>query len=284
MKGVIRAMFFMVLLVAAGCAQMRTVSRLPSAPGESVALTPELTALYRKVASRTSKIESLDGYADLYLNTPKRKTKAYCNVQLRKSRDARLIVSAGILGWPVADIWIRPDSLFVNDMLNNRLLVGRNSGENLGKIIGLNAGFGKLTETLFGVPDMTEPVSAIESVREVGALVCYKVRSANGFKELFVNSLSNELEGITYFDVYGRRTAEFRFVDYQTKPQDSMALVAPKEIDMTLFGRDDPEGSRSLTVVYDERVLNPDHFTIRYKMPSKAHMVNLDEVTRLPWL
>jgi len=284
MKRVIRTMFFMVLLIAAGCSQMRTVSRLPSAPGESVTLTPELERLYRQVASHTSKVEALDGYADLYLTTPKRKAKAYCNVQLRKSQDARLIVSAGILGWPVADLWIRPDSLFVNDMLNNRMLVGRNSGENLGKIIGLRSSFGKLTETLFGVPDMTEPVSAIESVRVVGDLVCYKVRSGSGAKELFVDAMSKELNGITYFDLYGRKTAEFRFADYQMKHQGSSELMVPREIDMTLFPDAAPDGSRSLKVVYDERVINPEHFTIRFKKPSKARTVNLDDVEQLPWL
>lgn len=284
MKNLVRALCVMVLLIAAGCAQMRTVSRLPSAPGTAVKLTPELEELYREVASRTGKVEALDGYADLYLRTPKRKAKAYCNVQLRKSQDARLIVSAGILGWPVADLWIRPDSLFVNDMLNNRMLVGRNSDENLGKIIGIRAAAGTLFETLFGVADIPEPVSAIQSVNLVDEFVCYRVRSKSGTRALLVNGLSRTLEGITYFDYYGRRTAEFRFVDYQVQQDGSTQLMVPREIDMTLFRDGDFEGLRSLKVVYDEQVINPDNFTIRFKIPSKAGTVNLDDIDQLPWL
>ncbi|MBN1929160.1 MAG: DUF4292 domain-containing protein [Chlorobiaceae bacterium] len=284
MKNVIRILSVLILLIAAGCSQMRTASRLPSVSGESLTLTPELEELYREVALRTGKVEALDGYADLYVTTPKRKAKAYCNVQLRKSQDARLIVTAGILGWPVADLWIRPDSLFVNDMLNNRMLVGRNSGENLGKIIGISSGFGSITETLFGIADMTEPVSAIESVRQTGGLVSYRVRSEGGAKEFFVDALSKKLVGVTYFDFYGRRTAEFRFDDYQVQQHGSTELMVPREIDMTLFRGDDPAGSRSLKVVYDERIINPDGFTIRFRKPSRVRTVNLDEVEQLPWL
>ena len=117
-------------------------SGAPGEPGERVALTPELKRLYEEVALNAGMVKALDGYADIYIKTPKRSNKAYCTVQLQRSRNARLIVTAGILGWPVADLLIRPDSLFVNDMLNNRMLVGRNNGENLGKIIGLDAGAG----------------------------------------------------------------------------------------------------------------------------------------------
>jgi hypothetical protein len=286
MSKMIRGLFLAVLVVFAGCSQqIRTVKRAPLEPGERVPLTPELKALYRQVAASTSMLEALDGYADIYLNTPKRSAKAYCTIQLQKSRDARLIVTAGILGWPVADLLIRPDSLFVNDMLNNRMLVGRNSGENLSKIIGVNAGFGHVTETLFGMADVSEPESEIESVRQGNGHVSFTVRSGNVTQELVVDSLKKELEGIAYFDFSGRKNVEFRFADYQLQAaQDGTSLKVPKEIDMILYRDEDPEGTRSLKVVYDERVINPPAFTITFKRPARAKTVNLDEVERLPWL
>ncbi|WP_157098368.1 DUF4292 domain-containing protein [Chlorobaculum limnaeum] len=285
MKSVMKWVGVTAFLVMAGCAQMKTVTREPDLPAERVRLTPELKGLYESVATSAGTLKAMDGYADIYLETPKRRAKAYCTVQLQKSKDARLIVTAGILGWPVADLLIRPDSLFVNDMLNNRMLVGRNNGENLGKIIGVNAGAGRLTETLFGIADVREPASDIASVRHGGGRVSFTVKSANGTKELVVDPLTRELAGLVYFDHWGRKSVEFRFADYRSQADGNGAeLRAPREIDMILYRADDPEGSRSLKVVYDERVINPPDFTINFKRPAKTKTVNLDEVERLPWL
>jgi hypothetical protein len=284
MKNGLRGLCLILLLAVAGCAQLETVTKMPEPVREKVVLTPDLKNLYREVAVGTGKINALDGYADLYLKTPKRDAKAFCTVQLQKSRDARLIVTAGILGWPVADMLIRPDSLFVHDMLNNKMLVGRNNGENLEKIIGVKAGAGQLTETLFGMADMTEPVSSIESVRQGGGKVGFTVRYGNGKKELLVDSASKVLEGISVFDRSGRKTVEFRFAGYQMQQAGAGQVNIPKEIEMTLFRDNEVDGSRSLRVVYDERVINPPGFTISFRRPSKARTVNLDEVERLPWL
>ncbi|NTW52627.1 MAG: DUF4292 domain-containing protein [Chlorobiaceae bacterium] len=278
-------MCLIVLLAFAGCSQMETVTRVSSPVRQKVALTEELKNLYREVAIGSGMINALDGYADLYLQTPNRNAKAYCTVQLQKSQNARLIVTAGILGWPVADMLIRPDSLFVHDMLNNRMLVGRNNGENLGKIIGIRAGFGQLTETLFGIADMTEPVNAIESVRQGGGKVGYMVRSGSGTKELLVDQASKVLEGVTLFDRSGRKSVEFRFIGSRMQPSGTGQVSMPKEIDMTLFRDNEVEGSRSLRVVYDEKVLiNSPGFAIKFRRPAKARTVNLDDVEQMPWL
>ncbi|MGC8775018.1 MAG: DUF4292 domain-containing protein [Chlorobaculum sp.] len=286
MKTVMKWVCLTALLAIAGCSQMRTVTREPELPAERVKLTPELKRLYEEVASNASTVKALDGYADIYLETPKRRAKAYCTVQIQKSRDARMIVTAGILGWPVADLLIRPDSLFVNDMLNNRMLVGRNNGENMGKIIGVNAGFGRMTETLFGITDIPEPASDIASVREGNGRVRFTVKSGTGTKELVVDPLARELAGVAYFDHSGRKSVEFHFVNYQLQQgrEGAESLKMPREIDMILYREDDPEGSRSLKVVYDERVINPPDFNITFKWPAKAKTVNLAEVERLPWL
>jgi hypothetical protein len=284
MKQVFRVVRVMVFVMVAGCSQFREVTKVPFSPGEEITLTPELKKLYLDVASRTSLVRSIDGYADLYLSTPRRHSKAYCTVQLRKSTDARLIVTAGILGWPVADLFIRPDSLFVHDMLNNRMLLGRNSSENLGKIIGVDVGTSTLTETLFGLAELSEPPDAILSVSQGENWIGYMVRNETGIREVKIDPHLKVLSGITCFDGLGRRSVEFRFAEYQQEHISGVEVILPKEIDVILYRDDEAEGSRSLKVVYDERVINPPDFTIRYKRPSKAKTVNLDEISQLPWL
>jgi len=285
MKGVVRNLCCTLALVAvAGCSEMKVATRAPEAPKDRVALTPELKRLYREAAAESARVEALDGYADLYLRTPRKTAKAYCTVQLHRSGDARLIVTAGIFNWPVADMLIRPDSLFVHDMLNNRMLVGRNNGRNLEKILGVQAGFGQLTETLFGIAGMPEPESAIESVRQGSGKVSYTVRSAGGSKVLVVDEASRSLEGLTFLDVMGRKSVEFTFSDFQAQHSAAEEVRVPREIDMALYRQDEADSSHTLRVVYDERVINPPNLKISFRKPSKAKVVNLDEVERMPWL
>lgn len=280
-----RAVWGMLMLLAVtGCAGVGTITSNTSAPKEQVVLTPELRSLYRDVAMQLQMVTALDGYADVYLKTPHRDSKAYCTVQMQRSRDARLIVTAGIFGWPVADMLIRPDSLFVHDMLNNRLLVGKNSGENMEKIIGVQAGFGQMTETLFGITALAEPESSILSVREGDGKISYTVRSGEHKKELLVNRDTKMLEAMMLFDASGHKSIEFRFSDFQTQPAGEFQVKVPRVIDMILYKPDETASTNSLRVVYDERVINPPDFRITFRKPTKAKLVNLDDIERMPWM
>lgn len=285
MMGSVRNFCWMAAFVAvAGCSGVQVATRAPEAPKEQVVLTPELKRLYREAAAESARVRAVDGYADLYLKSPRKTAKAYCTVQLNRSGNARLIVTAGLFNWPVADMLIRPDSLFVLDMLNNRMLVGRNNGRNLEKILGVQAGFGQLTETLFGIPGMTEPENSIESVRQGSGKVSYTLRAAGGRKVLVVDETSKALEAMTLFDPKGRKSVEFTFSGFQALQSDTGEVRVPKEIGMLLYRPEEADSSHSLRVVYDERVVNPPNLTITFRKPSKAKVVELDAVERMPWL
>ena len=148
-KRVVVLVLFM-LVFAGGCADFRTVGK-QELPAEQTALVAEYADLYREVADASPFIESLDGYADVWIKTPKRQNRVFCNIRINRGGEARMIVSAGLLGWPVADIFFNSDSLYVHDMLNNRLFQGSNSEMNVEKILGVNSGYRLLTESLLGV-------------------------------------------------------------------------------------------------------------------------------------
>lgn len=283
-KRVMTAFLGLALFMAAGCTGTKSVSRAPEARQERVVMSPALRELYREAATDARMVESIDGYADIYLTTPKRDSRAYCTVQVQRSKGARLIVTAGLFGWPVADMLIRPDSLFVHDMLNNRLMVGRNNGENLEKVLGVRGGFSQVAETLFGMAGMAEPESAIRSVTRGEGKVSYTLGDAGGKKVLLVDEASRAIEAMTLFDTSGRKSVEFRFSAFQEQRVGDSLTRVPKEIDMEFFRPDELTGSRRLRVVYDERVINPPNLQIGFRWPKKARLVNLDDVEKMPWL
>ncbi|NTW11004.1 MAG: DUF4292 domain-containing protein, partial [Chlorobiaceae bacterium] len=90
------------LALFAGCDDFESVSR-EDLPLEKSVMSQENSSIYREVASASPYVASLDGYADVWIKTPKRTDKVFCNIRLNRGNQARMIVTSGLLGWPVAD-------------------------------------------------------------------------------------------------------------------------------------------------------------------------------------
>ena len=286
MKQVLRAFLYVFWIVfIAGCADFRTVT-VEDWPSEKVEFTDDFAELYRDVSEASMGAKALDGYADIWIKTPKREERVYSNIQLIRSKDMRIIVSAGILGWPVADMLFRPDSLFVHDMLNNQLLVGGNRPDNLEKILGLRSDYELLSDALAGFITINEPLTAVESVREGGGNVSFTVATQAGKKELLVNRLTKNIEGVLISDSFGRKQVEVHFRKFVPYILDGKNVYLPEEIDVVMFSpRLDGSGKHEMVIVYDERVINPDDLNIQYRLPENARVIDLDRVVGiLPWM
>ena len=268
----------------AGCADFRTVT-VEEWPSESVQLSDDLAELYLDVSKASRSVKTLDGYADIWIKTPKREERVYSNIQLSEEKDMRIIVSSGIMGWPVADMLFRPDSLFVHDMLNNRLLVGGNHPDNLEKILGLRSGYGLFLDALAGVIPIDEPLDAIKSVRKDGSRVSFGVVTPAGKREFLVNTLTRNMEGVLISDSFGRKQVEMHFRKFTPFNLEGKNIMLPEEIDVLMFNPHlDGSGRHELVIVYDERTLNPEILEIQYRFPKNAKVIDLDRVGILPWM
>jgi hypothetical protein len=282
-KGMLLLFIFM-LLLGGGCADFRTVGR-QELTGEQVTLSAEQAALFREVAKASPGIESLDGYADVWIKTPKRQNRVFCNIRINRGHEARLIVTAGLLGWPVADMFFSTDSLYVHDMINNRLLIGSNNDLNLEKIIGVNSGFPLLSETLLGVVNITEPLSAIRSVKQGSETLIFTLATRGGSKDVVINSSNRTLSALLIKNSQGKPTTEIHFKNYESIVINGLSTLVPKEIEMVLYNSGAKGiGENQLVIAYDERVFNKSGSSLRFSMPKKAKVVNLDDAGILPWM
>ena len=273
-----------ILVLGAGCADFRTVGR-QELSGEQVALSAAQAALFREVASGSPVIESLDGYADVWIKTPKRQKRVFCNIRINRRHEARMIVSAGVLGWPVADMFFSTDSLYVHDLLNNRFLLGTNNDLNLEKIIGVNSDFRLLSESLLGLVNIPEPLSAIKSVKQGSGTIIFTISTRGGSKEVVINPINRTLTALLVKNRQGKTTTEIHFKNYETILINNQNMFVPKDIEMVLYNSNsDGLGEHQLVIAYDERVFNKSGNSLRFAMPKKAKVVNLDAAAILPWM
>ncbi|MEC9486705.1 MAG: DUF4292 domain-containing protein [Prosthecochloris sp.] len=284
----IRGMQFFALLalmvLMSSCTEFRTVTR-QEWPGEAAGLTSELALLYQEVSASSDPVRSLDGYADIWISTPRRQERVYSNIQLNRAGDMRIIISAGLLGWPVADMLFRPDSLFVHDMLNSRLLAGRNTPDNMEKILGLRSDYEFLSEALFGLVALREPIGAIESVKSGEGMVSYLVRTRSGRREVLVNPLTRQIEAMKVMNPDGRVLVEMKFSGFMTYRLEGRSVSLPRDIELVLHDqRLNGGGAHEMVIGYDERTVDTRRKTIEYRMPENVRVIDLDRLGLLPWL
>lgn len=281
-KALLFVMLFM-LFMAWGCSGFRTVGR-QELPGEQTALIAEYADLYREVTAAAPFIRSLDGYADVWIKTPKRQNRVFCNILLNRGGESRMIVSAGFIGWPVADMFFSRDSLYVHDMINNRLFLGRNSSVNLEKILGVNSGYQLLTESLLGVVNISEPLHAVISVKKGGGMLLFTLPASAGSKEVVIDPSNKTLSALLLKDNQGKTITEIHFRKFESVTVDGQQTLVPKEIEMLLNNSSEGIGERQLVIAYDERVFNKTIHSLRFSMPKKAKVVTIDDETFDPWM
>lgn len=267
-----------------GCADFETVIR-DEVPERPTVLTRELADLYREVAGASPLVRSLDGYADITIKTPRRKERVYCNIQLVRYRESRMIVSAGLLGWPVADLYFGKDSLYVHDMLNNRLLAGRNSEENLEKILGVPSGYRLLSESLLGLVNLDEAVEDVSSVKKGEGRVLYVFEKNRIRKEMVIDSENRTLTSLVIRNGPGELSTTLYFRNFKPYRLENKVMLIPQQIEMVLSRTGDlQENAYRLLIDYDKRVINPEALSIKFARPRNARLINFDDIGVLPWM
>ena len=267
-----------------GCADFETVIR-DEVPERPTVLTRELADLYREVAGASPLVRSLDGYADITIKTPRRKERVYCNIQLVRYRESRMIVSAGLLGWPVADLYFGKDSLYVHDMLNNRLLAGRNSEKNLEKILGVPSGYRLLSESLLGLVNLDEAVEDVSSVKKGEGRVLYVFEKNRIRKEMVIDSENRTLTSLVIRNGPGELSTTLYFRNFKPYRLENKVMLIPQQIEMVLSRTGDlQENAYRLLIDYDKRVINPEALSIKFARPRNARLINFDDIGVLPWL
>lgn len=272
------------IFIQYGCADLGTVAR-EERPGSPSALTDELADLFREVAEASPFVHSLDGYADVTIRTPGKKERVYCNIQLMRHRESRMIVTAGVLGWPVADLYFGKDSLYVHDMMGNRLLAGRNSEQNLEKILGMPSGYRLLSESLLGLVNLDEAVRQVSSVRKNSGRVMYVFDNEGIRKEVVIDPENRTMTSLYISDSGGTRTTAVYFRNFQPFTLENRTTLIPQQIEMVLSRRGAADGDAySLLIDYDKRKINPENMSIRFVRPKKARVISLEDIGVLPWM
>uniref|UniRef100_Q3ASF9 DUF4292 domain-containing protein n=1 Tax=Chlorobium chlorochromatii (strain CaD3) TaxID=340177 RepID=Q3ASF9_CHLCH len=263
----------LVALALTGCSDFRSVQR-EELPSSETTLLAEHTELYREVAAAVPIIHSLDGYADVWVKTPSEQHKVFCNIRLQRGGASRMVVSAGFIGLPVADVFLTRDSLYVHDMLRNRLYVGSNSAASLEKMLNIKSSYQLLSESLLGLVTLHEPPSAVTAVKQGGGMLLLTVKSNDSEKEVVIDPIARTLNGMMFKEPNSDAVTEVRFRNFEAVMVEGQRALVPKEIEVARYsGVPNSTPTHTLVIAYDERRFNTLQQPLRYTPPKKAKVL-----------
>ena len=102
---------------------------------------------------------------------------------------------------------------------------------------------------------------------------------------MVIDPANRTLAALLVKDRQGKTTTEIHVRNFETVTVDGHSALIPKEIDMVLYNSGaDGTGEHQLVIAYDERVFNKENRLLKFMMPKKVKVVNLDEAASLPWM
>ena len=106
-----------------------------------------------------------------------------------------------------------------------------------------------------------------------------------GSKEVVIDPSQRTLTALLLKDRQGVITTEVHFKSFETLSIGGRSALLPKEIDMVLHSSGAlASGEHQLVIVYDERLFNPPSLSLKFSMPKKARVFNLDDAGAMPWM
>jgi len=260
-----------------GCGTARSIVETER-PKTLVALDSSRRALYLKTISNAERVSSVEGIADFRLASPEISQSISCQIRARRN-DAVQLIGSVFFGITVFDALFRSDTIFVNNIFQGELLVGKNSPDNLRRATGVSAEFSQLVDAFLGAPAPTLPLDSLQSVQADNGKVSYRLASDSRVELIDIDSATARVEQVRIYDD-GRLLVKAALQDAEKISTDSTVIFLPKLISVTVYDyrRDSLGVARNVTIAYEARRVNAPDFSIDFRLPRSAKRRRLEDI------
>ncbi len=247
-------------------------------PDNRVAIQPRFLDLLNKATQPAREIHSIEGAADVWIKTPEISQSMYCKIKIKRG-EAIHIRGSVFFGITVLDALIRKDSIFIYNVFGGEVLIGENNAQNFERaLMGMPFNFSQLTDAFLGLPSFSIQPDDIRSITARDGKIGYYLKGEQQ-SAIMIDSAMQTVESVQLFDSTGQKRAMANYREFEPVSVGSYKTLLPEVIEFislpdqtTTLEKND---SREFIIVYAQRSLNPDDFSIEFQMPSGARVVEL---------
>ncbi|MFN3393068.1 MAG: DUF4292 domain-containing protein [Candidatus Thermochlorobacter sp.] len=285
MKLALLALLLTLSCFALNCATQRPEksTSVPTYQTPTLTLDSALIQLYERAARMAQEVQTLEGYGNVEIDAPELRQSLGCLIKAKRNESIQIVLTA-FFGIVAAQTLLRTDSVFVHIPLQNTLLIGQNSPENLRRTTGIDATFKDAANVFLGAPELTMPLDSLESVTRESNAFIYTFRGKEGFRVVAIDSATACVRALAQLDTAKRVRLQTFFEEPEPIQNGKTAVLLPKRTVVETFEYPQEHQSvkaalaRRVKIAYTSRMLNDSNFVVTFAMPRYAVMRRIEDV------
>ncbi|NTW49318.1 MAG: DUF4292 domain-containing protein [Chlorobiales bacterium] len=272
---------FALVITSVSCSSSRVASRV-AVPEKAGVVNAAFRQFYARVAQPIEDLQTLDGDANIWIKTPQEDRSLSCSIRVKREEGIQIVGSV-FFGFTVLEAFIRPDSIFVHNLFNKQLLIGKNNEQNVQKTLGLSANFGQMTDAFLGVPNLPQSTDNIVQVTHGNGKMGVFFKSDSYSQVVVIDSANAQVESVQLYDAQGKPKASTNYKQYEWVSVNGKKKMLPKTIELISYQQTSEKdvASRQIIVSYSGREMNSPSFAFDFKLPKRATVVHIEQMSAL---
>ncbi len=270
-------------MMIAGCATQQPERNLLLKQGTQPTLNSAYIKLYERAAQIWQNVQTIEGYGSMQIHAPELRQSLNCVLKVKR-HEGMQIVATVFFGIVAAETLLRTDSIFVYIPLQNTVLVGQNSPENLRRATGIEANFKDAIDIFLCAPELTVPIDSLESMSQTGKTITYTLRTAKGFQIVEIDSATAQVQAMAQLDTAKRTQIQVLFEQPETLRKGNNTVCLPKQATISVFEYAQPTDAsqqaveRRVRIDYSERIVNGEPFALSFIIPQYAVQRRIEDL------
>jgi hypothetical protein len=214
--------------------------------------------------SHHARIHSMMGEGQISLETPDMSQSGSFILTLQKP-DTVLLTLQGPFGIKVGSALVTRTGFLFYNSLENKLITGSSSTENLNRILHIHLSFDDLVNVFAGGTFLDDDFHAPDKITMEEDQVVFVFTSSKMSRKYWIEPATSVIQKIQYLDLNGKLAFEQTFNDFE----EVNGFMMPYTIRVT-----QPKTRQRLTFTYSEIFLNKEQLHFTFTVPPNAERIH----------
>ncbi|MCY7361707.1 MAG: DUF4292 domain-containing protein [Ignavibacteria bacterium] len=216
-----------------------------------------------KVNANSEKLVSLDAYGEISIDSPEMSNTGSITVSIFKP-DSIYTKLEGPFGIDVADLLITRNNFIYYNVMDNRVIQGQSTPNNLKIIMNVNVNFDEIINAFSGKFIFKDDIYDDVKITRTEESFIINIKSGNEIKKFWVNSKYYYVSKIGTYDDKGNIKIEIVYENFYEKE----GIHFPKKITINR-----PSEKQNIWLTYNSEEFNNNKLTYKLKIPKSAKKV-----------